>query len=57
MNQISKALLLAAAMLAVGLLAIFDVIPEHFARWAPLSLLAMFPSTWMGRSCPGRKDA
>lgn len=50
MIQICKALLLAAAMLGVSLLAIFDIIPESYAQWAPLALLALFPTAWIGTS-------
>lgn len=50
MLQICKALLLAAAMLGVSLLAIFDIIPESYAQWAPLALLALFPTAWIGTS-------
>jgi len=53
MTQIQKALLLASAMIGVGLLSAFGFVPEEFARWAPFALLALFPSAWMGkgRSC------
>lgn len=49
MKQIYKTLLLAAAMIGVGLLAIFDIVPEKVAQFAPLALLAMFPGAWLGR--------
>ncbi len=53
MTQIHKALLLAAAMIGIALLAVFDIVPEEFAQWAPLVMLALFPSAWMGsgRTC------
>jgi len=53
MTQIQKALLLASAMIGVGLLSVFGFVPEEFAQWAPFALLALFPSAWMGkgRSC------
>jgi len=53
MTQIQKALLLASAMIGVGLLSAFGFVPEEFAQWAPFALLALFPSAWMGkgRSC------
>lgn len=62
MNPIQKALLLGAAMIGTALLAIFDIIPETFAQWAPVALLAIFPSVWLGssRGCAifsARKDA
>jgi hypothetical protein len=50
MTIIQKALLLAAAMIGVGLLKRFGIIPEKATIWAPLMLLALFPSIWMGRS-------
>ncbi len=55
MDRYTKPLLLAAAMIAVALLAIFDVVPEGFARWAPLALLAIFPSAWLGNRRCGRE--
>lgn len=50
MAQIDKALLLAAAMIGISLLAVFGIIPESYAQWAPFALLAIFPSVWMGGS-------
>lgn len=49
MPQVQKALLLAAAMIGVALLAVFDIIPQAFAQWAPSALLAIFPGVWLGR--------
>jgi len=49
MTQIQKALLLAAAMIAIGLLGSADIIPKGLAEWAPFGLLALFPSIWMGK--------
>jgi hypothetical protein len=49
MTQIQKALLIASAMIGIALLAVFDIVPEEFAQWAPLVLIAIFPSAWMGR--------
>ena len=49
LKQIHKTLLLAAAMIGVGLLAIFDIVPEKIAQFAPLALLALFPGAWLGR--------
>lgn len=48
MAQIYKALLLAAAMIGIAVLAVFDIVPEQVAQWAPLALLAIFPTAWMG---------
>ena len=50
MTQIQKALLLAAAMIGIGIFGDFDIIPRGLAEWAPFSLLAMFPSVWMGKT-------
>ena len=49
MKQIHQTLLLAAAMIIVGLLAIFDIVPEKIAQFAPLALLALFSGAWLGR--------
>lgn len=50
MTQIQKALLLAAAMIGVALLGVAGIVPEAFAQWAPLALIALFPTVWMGSS-------
>lgn len=57
MPSTRPALLLAAAMLAIAVLAIFDVVPEQVAQFAPLALLALFPSAWLGRSRCARREA
>lgn len=49
MTQIHKALLLAAAMIGVAVLAVFDIVPEAIAQWAPFALLALFPGVWLGK--------
>lgn len=53
MTQIQKALMLAAAMIAIAVLAVFGIIPEKIAQFAPMALIALFPSVWMGqgRNC------
>lgn len=53
MRQIHKALLLAAAMIGIAVLAVFDIVPEEVAQFAPFALLALFPGAWLrsGRSC------
>lgn len=48
MQQIQKALLLAAAMIAVAVLAVIGIIPQAIAQWAPFALLAIFPGAWLG---------
>ncbi|MBE5073967.1 hypothetical protein IM511_06585 [Erythrobacteraceae bacterium E2-1 Yellow Sea] len=50
MTQIQKALLLASTMLGIAVLAIFGIIPEEIAQFAPIALLALFPSAWLSRS-------
>ena len=57
MTKIQKALLLAATMIGISILAIFGIVPESIAQWAPLGLLALFPSVWMGtsRSCGAKQ--
>lgn len=50
MTIIQKTLLLAAAMIGIGLLTRFGIVPETVSIWAPLMLLALFPSIWMGRT-------
>jgi hypothetical protein len=39
MNPYYKALALAAIMIAVALLAVFDIIPEQVAQYAPLAVV------------------
>ena len=53
MTQIQKALLLASAMIGISLLAVFEIVPKEVAQYAPIALLAIFPSVWMdtGRKC------
>lgn len=49
MTQFSRALALASAMILIAVLAVFDIVPEQVAQFAPPALLAAFPSVWMGR--------
>ena len=51
MRQISKALSLAAAMIAIALLAVFEIVPEEVAQYSPFLLLALFPGAWLDRRC------
>lgn len=57
MTQIQKALLLAAAMIAISVLAVFDIVPQEYAQFAPIALIALFPSAWMGkdRGCGAKR--
>ena len=61
MTRTQKALALAAAMISIGVLAVFDVIPEKYAQFAPLALIALFPGVWMrrghSRNCFKRREA
>ena len=42
-------LLLGLAMIGIALLAVFDVVPDKVAQYAPLALLVLFPQVWLGR--------
>lgn len=57
MTQIQIALLLAAAMIAISVLAVFDIVPQEYAQFAPIALIALFPSAWMGkdRGCGAKR--
>ena len=61
MSRIQKALLLAAGMFAIAALAVFDIITEKYAQFAPLALIALFPGVWMGGkgscNCFKRREA
>ena len=51
-------LLLGATLVAIALLAIFDIIPQEVAQYAPLALLALFARVWPGhwrRCLPARE--
>lgn len=50
MPQIQKALLLAAAMIGIAVLAVLDIVPQEWAQYAPIALIALFPSAWMGKN-------
>ncbi len=49
MNPFPQALLLAFALLAVALLAVFDIVPKAFAQYAPLVAVPFIVRN--GRSC------
>lgn len=54
MSPIQEALLLGAALIAVALLAVFDVIPEAVAQYAPLALVPLVlrrRNACAGRAC------
>lgn len=45
-------LALGALLITIALLAIFGIIPEKTAQFAPLALLALVPRVWLGtRQC------
>jgi len=39
MNQYHKALLLGGVLIAIAVLAVFDIIPEQVAQYAPLAVV------------------
>ncbi len=39
MNQYHKALLLGGVLIAIAVLAVFDIIPERIAQYAPLAVV------------------
>ena len=47
MKQTTKALFLAAAMIGIALLAVFEIVPEEVAHYSPFLLLALFPGAWL----------
>ena len=49
MARLHKSLMLASAMIGIALLAVFDILPDKIAQLAPLALLALFPSAWLGK--------
>lgn len=51
MKQIHLSLLLAAAMMTIALLSVYDVVPQEFAQFSPFLLLALFPAVWLRRDC------
>ena len=61
MKQYRAPLILAFAMIGIALLAVFEIVPEEFAQYSPLFLLALFPGVWLrrDRSCqlPRRTEA
>lgn len=59
MKQIHKALLLAGAMIFIAVLAVAGIIPQAYAHYAPLALIVLFPSAWIGtdRRCRMQKEA
>jgi hypothetical protein len=44
MNQYHKALLLGAMLIAISVLAVFDIIPEQVAQYAPLAVVPFIVS-------------
>lgn len=49
MPRTQQGLLLAGAMIALAVLAKFELVPQEIAQYGPAALLAMFPSVWLGR--------
>lgn len=52
MTRVTRAILVASAILATGLLAIFDVIPEQAAQFSPIAWLVLLPWVQGGRCAP-----
>ena len=53
MSHTKRALALGLAMIAISVLAIFGIVPEEFAQFAPALLLALFPGVWLKRGSRG----
>ena len=51
MDRFVSQILLAATMLGIALLAIFDLVPEEVAQFAPVFLLVLFPVVWKRIAC------
>lgn len=53
MKQIHLSLLVAAAMIGVAVLSVYEIVPQEVAQFSPFLLLALFPGAWLGsdRSC------
>ena len=49
MSKNKHAMLLAGGMITIAVLAVFDIVPEEIAQYAPLALLAIFPTAWLSR--------
>lgn len=47
MKQTYQALLVAAVMIGIALLAVFDFVPVEVAQYSPFLLLALFPGAWL----------
>ncbi|WP_341713016.1 hypothetical protein [Erythrobacter sp.] len=50
MTHTQKAVAMAGLMIGIGVLAVFEIIPEQVAQFGPLALLVMFPGVWLGRT-------
>jgi hypothetical protein len=54
MTPIQKSLLLASALIVIALLAVFDIIPQEVAQYAPLAVVPFVLSQGRnGRCRPG----
>ncbi|NNC53492.1 MAG: hypothetical protein HKO08_10695 [Erythrobacter sp.] len=53
MKQIHLSLLVAAAMIGIAVLSVYEIVPQEVAQFSPFLLLALFPGAWLGsdRSC------
>lgn len=58
MNQYTKALLLGTLLIAIALLAVFDIVPEQVAQFAPLAVLPFLLSArWSCSPAAGERRA
>lgn len=53
MKQIHLSLLVAAAMIGIAVLSVYEIVPQEVAQFSPFLLLALFPGAWLSsdRSC------
>ncbi len=47
MKHYRAPLLLAAAMIGIAMLSVFEFVPEEVAQYSPFLLLALFPHAWL----------
>ncbi|HSJ77251.1 MAG TPA: hypothetical protein VK913_00830 [Erythrobacter sp.] len=52
MNQYHKALLLGGVLIAIAVLAVFDIIPQQVAQYAPLAVVPFIVGN--SQNCRGR---
>lgn len=57
MNRFQEALLLAAVLFAIAVLAVFDIIPEAIAQYAPLAVVPFLVSRQRSCRIAGKRAA